>query len=244
MIDDNTWDMLLGKSGKVPGPVADEIKNIASTQGREFFEGNPQDLYPDELEKAGNEMKENGWETGADDEELFEYAMHPEQYKAYMSGAAKKTFDADLAKRKSATTEISVAKPAATAALSAVPAAFQPKTMHIEINGEKYEVNVSYADTQPAPVQKSEPASALPQPSSNGNKEILAPIEGNFMLTKSNSEKPLKVGDQVREGDLIGYIEAMKVYNAIHSDKSGMVTEICSPDGAHVDEDDLLIRLS
>ena len=244
MIDDNTWDMLLGKSGKVPGPIADKIKDIASSQGREFFKGNPQDLYPDELEKAKEEMRENGWDTGQDDEELFEYAMHPEQYKAYLSGEAKKTFDADLAKRKSAKAGISETKSVETAAISGGPPALQPKTMHIEINGEKYEVKVSYEDTQTIPEQKPNADSSISQLSSNGNKEILAPIEGNFMLTKSNSEKPLKIGDQVKDGDLIGYIEAMKVYNAIHADKSGTVTEICSQDGAHVDEDDLLIKLS
>ncbi len=244
MIDDNTWDMLLGKSGKVPGPIADKIKDIASSQGREFFKGNPQDLYPDELEKAKEEMRENGWDTGQDDEELFEYAMHPEQYKAYLSGEAKKTFDADLAKRKSAKAGLSETKSVETAAVSGGPLALQPKTMHIEINGEKYEVKVSYEDTQTIPEQKPNADSSISQLSSNGNKEILAPIEGNFMLTKSNSEKPLKIGDQVKDGDLIGYIEAMKVYNAIHADKSGTVTEICSQDGAHVDEDDLLIKLS
>lgn len=244
MIDDNTWDMLLGKSGKVPGPIADKIKDIASSQGREFFKGNPQDLYPDELEKAKEEMRENGWDTGQDDEELFEYAMHLEQYKAYLSGEAKKTFDADLAKRKSAKAGISETKSVETAAISGSPTALQPKTMHIEINGEKYEVKVSYEDTQTIPEQKPNADSSISQLSSNGNKEILAPIEGNFMLTKSNSEKPLKIGDQVKDGDLIGYIEAMKVYNAIHADKSGTVTEICSQDGAHVDEDDLLIKLS
>lgn len=244
MIDDNTWDMLLGKSGKVPGPIADIIKDIASSQGREFFKGNPQDLYPDELEKAKEEMRENGWDTGQDDEELFEYAMHPEQYKAYLSGEAKKTFDADLAKRKSAKAGLSETKSVETAAISGGPTALQPKTMHIEINGEKYEVKVSYEDTQTIPEQKPNADSSISQLSSNGNKEILAPIEGNFMLTKSNSEKPLTIGDQVKEGDLIGYIEAMKVYNAIHADKSGTVTEICSQDGAHVDEDDLLIKLS
>ena len=64
------------------------------------------------------------------------------------------------------------------------------------------------------------------------------------MLTKNSSETPLKVGTKVKDGDLIGYIEAMKVYNAIHSDKSGQVVEIFTTDGSHVDEDDLLIKLS
>ena len=45
-------------------------------------------------------MKENKWEVGEDDEELFEYAMHPAQYEAYKSGKAKEDFLEDVAKRK------------------------------------------------------------------------------------------------------------------------------------------------
>ena len=47
-------------------------------------------------------MDENGWEYGKDDEELFELAMHPEQYRVYKSGMAKKNFLADLQKQKDA----------------------------------------------------------------------------------------------------------------------------------------------
>ena len=47
-------------------------------------------------------MDENGWEYGQDDEELFELAMHPEQYRNFKSGQAKKNFLADLQKLKDA----------------------------------------------------------------------------------------------------------------------------------------------
>ena len=47
-------------------------------------------------------MDENGGEYGQDDEELFELAMHPEQYRNYKSGQAKKNFLADLQKAKDA----------------------------------------------------------------------------------------------------------------------------------------------
>lgn len=35
-------------------------------------------------------MKEDKWETEENDEELFEYAIRPAQYKAYESGKAKR----------------------------------------------------------------------------------------------------------------------------------------------------------
>lgn len=238
MIDDNTWDMILGKSGKVPGEVAKELKDLAAEQGREFFEGNPQDEFPNVIEDVKAEMKELGWDFGQDNEELFEFAMHPEQYKSYMSGEAKKKFEADLSKRK---TDASSA-PVATTSPQAQP--IQPKSMVIEVDGEKYQVNVSYGAVPSTPGKDSKPESA-PVASSNGNAkaEILAPIEGNFMLTKDNSEIAIKVGDQINKGDRIGYIESMKVYNAIQSDKSGTVVEICASDAAHVEEDDVLVKL-
>lgn len=96
MMDENMWGMILGKSGKLPGPVAPEIVALAKEQGREFFTGDPRTLYPDCLDKYRAEMEQNGWEVGPDDEELYEFAMHETQYRAYKSGQAKKQFLADL----------------------------------------------------------------------------------------------------------------------------------------------------
>lgn len=96
MIADDIWDMLLGKAGKLPGTLAPEIIEKAEREGRKFFTGNPQDNYPDALDKYRKMMKENKWDLGEDDEELFEYAMHPAQYEAYKSGKAKEDFLADV----------------------------------------------------------------------------------------------------------------------------------------------------
>ena len=96
MIDKNSWDMILGKAGKLPGKLDDEIIALAKKNNYEFYEGNPQENYPDELEKYINEMKENGWDRGKDDEELFEFAMHDKQYRDFKSGAAKERFNKEL----------------------------------------------------------------------------------------------------------------------------------------------------
>ena len=96
MMDENMWGMILGKSGKLPGEVAPEIIALAKEQNREFYTGNPRELYPNCLDKFRKEMEENGWELGSDDEELYEFAMHETQYRAYKDGSAKKQFLADL----------------------------------------------------------------------------------------------------------------------------------------------------
>ena len=41
-------------------------------------------------------MKDEGWDEGQDQEELFEFAMHERQYRDYKSGVAKERFNAEL----------------------------------------------------------------------------------------------------------------------------------------------------
>ena len=102
MMDDSMWGMILGKSGRIPGEIDQELKDLAAKQGREFTDADPRTLIPNALDDFRKEMDENGWDYGKDDEELYELAMHPEQYRNYKSGQAKKNFLSDLQKAKDA----------------------------------------------------------------------------------------------------------------------------------------------
>lgn len=99
-IDDKSWGMILGKSGKLPGKLDPEIVNLAKEKGFEFTDKDPQLNYPDELDKYRKMMDEKGWDYGQDEEELFELAMHEQQYLDLRSGIAKQRFETDLAKLK------------------------------------------------------------------------------------------------------------------------------------------------
>ena len=173
-------------------------------------------------------MQENGWELGEDDEELFELAMHPEQYRAYKSGKAKADFEKDLAERK--------AKKNAPAA-----GAEMPKQIKVSLNGQTYEVNIAYGNEAPDATAASSAGVAA---TVGEGQDLLAPLEGKFYLVKDNSETPKKVGDQVAEGDILGYIEAMKTFNAIRSDKSGVITAIIPASGDSVEEDDVIMKIA
>ena len=96
MIDANTWDMILGKAGQLPGKLDPEIIELAKSKNLEFFTGNPQDNYPNVLPQYIKEMEELGWDRGQDDEELFEFAMHDKQYREFKSGEAKRRFNKEL----------------------------------------------------------------------------------------------------------------------------------------------------
>ena len=223
MIADDIWDMILGKAGRLPGKLAPEIIEKAEREGRKFFDGNPQDNYPDSLDKYRKLMKENKWDVGQDDEELFEYAMHPAQYEAYKSGKAKEDFLADVVKRRAEKDK----SPEEDA---------KPKTLTVQVDGQAYRVTVAYGDAElPAA-----PVAAAP---AGEGQDVLSPLEGKFFLVKNAQEAALKVGDAVKEGDVLCYVEAMKTYNAIRAEFSGTVTAICANPGDTVSEDDVLMKI-
>ena len=241
MIAENIWDMILGKSGKLPGEVDQLFKDMAKKEGRKFLTTDPQDNYPDELETYRLKMKQAGWELGEDDEELFEYAMHPQQYEAYKSGAAKAAFEKDLAERKE--------KKQVHAHGAENVKKQLPKQVTVNVNGKNYLVNISYDGTMPASAatpglaQQAAPAESAAPVKGEGI-EILAPLEGKAYLVQSSSETPKKVGDHVEEGEVICYIEAMKVFNRIKAEKSGTITSIAFTSGDSVEEDDVLMTIA
>ena len=243
MIDENTWGMILGQSGQLLGELAPEIMGLAESQQRSFYTGNPQDLYPDVLPEFKEKMKEKGWDTGPNDEELFEYAMHPEQYEAYKSGKAKANFEADLAKKKAAKNGGSSAVGVAPIPVAGSPAPM-PKSLVVNVDGQNYNVNIAYPDQGST---KNKAVAAAPVAKSNTKIEgsfVVAPLEGKFYLTRDSNDTAIKVGDKVSKGDTVAYVESMKVINAITSPFDGTVSEIMVNHGDDIEEDDQLIIIS
>lgn len=245
MVDENTWSMILGKTGKLPGAVGPDVLKLAREQGREFYEGNAQQLYPDCLPDFRKGLAEHKWEAGADDEELFEYAMHPREYEDFKSGKAKEAFLADLHAKKH-----KVAAPAAQPETPR-PAPLLPRSLIVEVNGEKYTVQISEAS--PSGTSESTASHTSHSGVANGKPAlkngtptlaITAPLEGKFYLTRDSGDRAIAIGDVVHKGDTVAYIEAMKVINAITADKDGRVAEIVARHGTPVEEDDVIIRLT
>ena len=227
MIADTIWDMILGKAGQLPGPVDPELIAMAEAEGRVFLDTDPQENYPDDLDVYRRKMAEQGWPLGEDEEELFEYAMHPTQYEAYKSGKAKADFEADLAKRKAAKNA-----PAAGAEL--------PTSITVNVGGQNYKVAIAYGDAKPAAAEGGSAPAAAP---AGEGADLLAPLEGKFFRVKDSSETPKQVGDHVEAGDVVGYIEAMKTYNAIKADRAGTITAILFNAGDSVEEDDVIMKI-
>jgi len=116
----------------------------------------------------------------------------------------------------------------------------------VQVNGVNYKVEIAYGDAVPAaaPIAALAGGAAPAAAPAGEGEDILAPLEGKFYLVKDNSETPVKVGDTVQAGDTLGYIEAMKTFNAIRADKAGTITAILVNSGDSVEEDDPIMKMA
>ena len=207
MMDASIWGMILGKSGKLPGSVAPEVVELAKEKGFEFTDKNPQDNYPDELDRFIKEMEENGWDRGQDDEELFEFAMHESQYRDYKGGIAKERFLKDLQAAKDKelqkTTGMSLEEVAAYKHAEA-DAVVAPEngTVMWQVNGEG-ECEPSIAP-QVGRLYKEGDRFCYFQNSYGLVTEIPAALGGQLV------EIAVPQGGKVRKGDAIAYIKRAK----------------------------------
>jgi len=222
LIDDNTWDMLLGKSGKLPGELGEEIKKLSKDLGKEFYNGNPQDLIEDVLDINRNEMKSKNWDFGQHDEELLEYSLHKTQYLDFKSGDAKKKIAQDI-KLKKQSKIVSKDEPS------------KKMTKILKVNEVSYEVDYILDTAKKESISDKKIVKG---------QKIISPIEGRVFFTKDPDENPVKVGDKINKGDVICYIESMKVINAIKSDYSGKIIQVCFNDGDDIYDDDILFIIN
>jgi acetyl-CoA carboxylase biotin carboxyl carrier protein len=74
---------------------------------------------------------------------------------------------------------------------------------------------------------------------------VKSPMVGNGYLSPAPGAAPfVRVGDQVKAGDTIVIIEAMKVMNQIKAPKDGTVKEILIHDGEPVEFDQVLLVIA
>lgn len=74
---------------------------------------------------------------------------------------------------------------------------------------------------------------------------VKAPLVGTFYAAPSEEAAPyVQVGDQVKKGQTLGIVEAMKLMNEIESEYDGVVVEICVKNGAMVEYGQPLFRIS
>lgn len=116
-----------------------------------------------------------------------------------------------------------------------------------KIRLEKPQVAVQAASVvQAAPAPQSAPAQTAPTaaPVADSGKTINAPIVGVFYAAPSPNAQPyVSVGKQVKKGDTVCIIEAMKCMNEIQAEEDGEIAEILVKDGELVEYGQPLFKI-
>ena len=87
-----------------------------------------------------------------------------------------------------------------------------------------------------APVAAAAPAAAPVVEATPAGHQVKSPMVGTFYRSSSPGAKAFaEIGQQVKEGDTICIIEAMKILNEIEADKSGTITQILAENGQAVE---------
>jgi len=103
---------------------------------------------------------------------------------------------------------------------------------------------VRNAPVAPAVTVSVPSAAASPAAPADSPGAVKAPMVGTAFLAPQPGAKPfVNVGDQVREGQALLVIEAMKVMNQIHAPRAGRVAEILVADGTPVEFGQMLMVL-
>lgn len=207
-IDKDSWNMILGKTGKLPGELAPEIVQLAKDKGLEFYTGTPQDAFPNELDRFRKEMKENNWELGQDDEELFEFAMHERQYRDYKSGVAKQRFEQELeAAKAKAGAPIIVTRPVIEMPKIDVEKILDKhpnaKAIHSPVKGQViWQYDMADASSAPSVGETVEEGKTLC---------FVQAFYGIELVKPSFSGKILQIcaehGDKIEKGEIIAFVE-------------------------------------
>jgi len=92
---------------------------------------------------------------------------------------------------------------------------------------------------QASPSAAQAAAQAGPQPASPApaaDKSITAPMVGTFYASPAPGAKPfVQVGDEIKVGQVLCIIEAMKMMNQIESEKEGRIVSILARNGEPVE---------
>ena len=207
-IDKDTWGMILGNMGKLPGELAPEIVALAKEKGMEFYTGNPKDMYPDELPKFRKMMDEEGWDYGQDDEELLNMAMFERQYRDYRSGVAKERFEKDLAEMKAkAGAPIVIERPVVEMPKFSVEeyVAKYPKATPVQcpVKGQLlWELDVDDASKAPVVGKKVKAGEVIGHVQTYyGMEDVVAAVDGLLVAVLA------KQGDKVEKAEIIAFVQ-------------------------------------
>src|SRR5262249_54061936 len=104
----------------------------------------------------------------------------------------------------------------------------------------------AFSEEEPEPVEVADAApKGVADPTPLGVREVRGPLVGIFRANMRPGGRPLvSRGSVVREGQIVGAIEALQVYNEVEASEAGTVREVLVRDGQPVEYGQPLLRLA
>jgi biotin carboxyl carrier protein len=183
----------------------------------------PADLLEPQVEAARNQLKKMSYEPT--DETVLIYLLFPSLTPDYLRGP-EPVAAAPKAPGRSVSTEPVAAVPDPPAAPPPAPpaTAVGAAEFEVEVEGEVFKVRVSGAGMTVMPGASPAAAQAGPAPRT-GEGTVIAPMQGLIV------KLPVKAGDDVKLGDVVAVLEAMKMQNDIVTTVAGKVREVYVREG-------------
>jgi len=237
---DSVIDMMRGNLGQPPGGFPTGIVNKVLKGEAPNTERPGKHLPPVDLEAKRQEVSDQLDGTPIDDEDLNGYLMYPKVFTDYMQrhktyGPVRtlptKTFFYGMEPGEEITAEIDPGK-TLEIRLQAVGETTDDGEVKVffELNGQPRVIRV------PNRIVKATTA-AKPKAELGNANHIGAPMPGVV------ASVAVQAGQEVREGDLLLTIEAMKMETGIHAERDAVIKQTHVSAGAQIDAKDLLIEL-
>ena len=231
-------DYLQGLYGRPPVPADHELRRLVL--GREEpITIRPADLLEPQVENSRAQVRKLGFEPT--DDNVLIHLMFPSLAQEYLSGPPAPP--ADKSGPKSVTHSTPVPAPAPAQAEAAEPPTLEPVStaeFEVEVEGEVFKVRVTGAGMtvmSAAGGASAAGASAAPPPKA-GEGTVIAPMQG--LIVKI----PVKAGDEVKLGDVVAVLEAMKMQNDIVTNVAGRVSHVYVKEGEVVSPNQPLLVVS
>ena len=226
-------DYLQGLYGRPPVPADHELRRLVL--GREEpITIRPADLLEPQVDEARRQLKKSGHEP-TDDAVLIQL-MFPSLTSDYLRGPQT---DHAAAERPRQDGERPTSAPADAPRAGAstapapdpppvpAPAVAQSAEFDVEVEGEVFKVRVSGAGLSVAATSTAPASSenAAPSPPRITDGTVIAPMQGLIV------KLPVKAGDDVKLGDVVAVLEAMKMQNDIVTTTAGKVSAVYVKEG-------------
>jgi oxaloacetate decarboxylase alpha subunit len=245
IVPDEMKQYLRGRYGAAPGPVSAEILERVLGDERPIT-GRPADLVDETLEQYREELGD----LARSEEDVLSYALFPQTARAYLErhsiGPESDVFGThdEYLRQVPQQTLGPVADDRVKEILALVEQS-DVGEVTIEEGDLRVTVRKATAPVASASQATSPTASAAPaDASANGYHAVRSPMVGTFYRAATPSTPSfVEVGDQVKVGQTLCILEAMKLMNELASDVDGVVREIKAENGAAVEYGQVLFHI-